>query len=147
LLLIAPGENRILADGGMAGEERPHAGPLAANPSERAGIADGVRAATAVFLRYGHTENVVFAPQRENLIVEAMLDVAQFLNGPNLLAKGLHIGEQLLLIHRSHGVLLCTGRPREPSGATNAARLAGLRMPLDSRHLPKLCRSARGTYW
>ena len=45
----------------------------------------------------------MLAGQRQHLVVEAMLDVAQFLDGADFLAKRLDVGEQPFLIGRVHG--------------------------------------------
>ena len=113
LLVVAPGHDRIFADGGVAGEEGAHAGAFAADAGQGAGIGHRVGAAAAVFRGHGHAEQVVLAGQRNDLIVVAMLDVAQLLDGPNFLAKRLDIRKQPLLIRRRHeGLLHVRGKPR-----------------------------------
>ena len=63
---------------------------------------DGVGPAAAQGRRHRHAEDVVLARQRQHLIVEAMLDVAEFLDGADFLAERLDVVQQPLLIGRNH---------------------------------------------
>ena len=65
-------------------------------------ISDRVGAASAVFDRHGHAEEVVLTAQRNHLIVEAVFDVTQFLDGPDFLTERFDIREQLVRFRRSH---------------------------------------------
>ena len=108
LLLVAPGQDRVLADGGVAGEESAHAGALAADAGQGAGVGDGVGASAAVGRRHRHAQQVVLAGQGNDLVVEAVLDVAQFLDRPEFLAERLDVGQQLSLVSRVHDLGLLT---------------------------------------
>src|SRR5262249_44312260 len=100
--LAAPGEDGVLADGRVTGEEGADAGALAADAGQGAGVGHGVGAAAAVLDRHRHAEDVVLAGQRQYLVVEAVFDVAQLLDGADFLAERLDVVEQFLLVGRGH---------------------------------------------
>src|SRR5205807_3819840 len=102
LVVVAPGGDGVFADGGVPGEEGAHAGPFAANAREGLDVGDGVGAAPAVGGGDGHGEQVVFARQGDDLIVVAVLDVAQLLDRTNLLAERLDVLQQALLVGWGH---------------------------------------------
>src|SRR5262249_5404789 len=102
LLLVAPRENRILANGCMSGEEGAAAGAFAIDACERAGVGHGVGGAAAVLGRHDHAEQVVFLCQRNQVMVEAMLDVAELFVLAQFLAKGVDIAEQTALFGGMH---------------------------------------------
>ena len=86
----------------MAREKRAHPGPFAADARQGPRIGDRVGAAAAVRRRHRHAENVVLLRQRQDFLVERVLDVAELFNRPNLFAKGFDIGQELLLIGCVH---------------------------------------------
>ena len=94
LRFVAEAEDRVLTDRCVAGEKRPHARPLAADPRQRSGISHGIGPAAAKLGRHGHAQQIVFLGQRDELLVEPMLEVAQFLDGPQLLAEAFDIFEK-----------------------------------------------------
>ena len=49
-----------------------------------------------------HAEDVVLLRQRDDLVVEPVLDVAQLLVRADLLAEGLDVGEQLFPVGGGH---------------------------------------------
>src|SRR5262249_35306236 len=102
-VFAAPGEDGVLADGGVAREEGANAGALAADARQGAGIGDGIRPASAVLDRHRHAEDVVLASQRQHVVVEKIFDVAKLLNRSNLLAERLDVVQELLLVGRVHG--------------------------------------------
>src|SRR5262249_31754275 len=67
------------------------------------GVGHRVGAASAVLRGDGHAQQVVLARQREHLVVEAMLDVSEFFDRPDLLAERLDVGQQLFRVRRGHG--------------------------------------------
>ena len=106
LLLGAPLHDRGLADRAMPREQRAHAGALAADARDRGRVGGGVGAAPAVLLRHRHAQDVVLAPQRDDRLVVAVLQVAQILERPYFPAVGLDVGQQCLpfrLRHRGIG--------------------------------------------
>src|SRR5262249_41424203 len=102
LLLVAPGQDRVFADRHVPGEEGAYARPLAADAGQGTDVGDRVRAPAAVRWRQDHAEQIVLARQGEDLVVKAVLDVAQLLDGANLLAERFHVSEEPLLVGRVH---------------------------------------------
>ena len=90
----------------MAGEEGADAGAFLADAGQGPGVGDGVGAAAAVLRRHRHAEDVVLLRQRDQVIVEAVLDVAQFLMLAQFLAERLDVGQQSALIRGVHRGLL-----------------------------------------
>jgi hypothetical protein len=129
LLLAAVGEDGVLADGGVAGEEGADAGALAADAHQGAQIGDGVGAAAAVLDRHGHGEDVVLFGQGDDLVVVLVFDVTEFLVRPDLLAEGLDVVEEAFAIVRFHHGrrILREGRARRdgPKVSVVAARRQG----------------------
>src|SRR6516162_78026 len=107
LIFVSPDVNWIFTNGSVAGEKCADAGSFATDASQGAGVGHRVSSAPTVCNRDWHAEDVVFATQHHDLIVEAMLDVAQLLNGPNFLAKRFYIGQQLPAIGGSHRGTSC----------------------------------------
>src|SRR5262249_48065739 len=103
------------------------AGPLLADAGERLRIGDGVGAAAAVLGRHRHAEDVVLLRQRDEVMVEAMLDVAHLLVLAQFLAEGIDVGKQALLFRGLHdGLLVCilAGRVSEGLRLETLARSA-----------------------
>ena len=65
-------------------------------------VGDRVGPAAAVLGRRRHAEEVVLLRQRDDLVVEPVLDVAQFLERADLLAEGLDVGEEFFLVGGGH---------------------------------------------
>jgi hypothetical protein len=86
----------------VAGEERPNTRPLAADPGQGPQVGHRVGSAAAVLRRGEHPEDVVLLCQRDDLVVEPVLDVAQFLGRADLPTEGVHVGEQLVAVGGGH---------------------------------------------
>src|SRR5687768_16769791 len=86
----------------MPREERANAGAFTADARESTKIGDGVGSAAAILSRRQHAEDVVLAGQRRNLIVELVFEITEFLNGTDLFAECIHVGEEFLAVGRGH---------------------------------------------
>src|SRR5262245_6021780 len=107
----------------MSGEESATAGALAVDAGQRLGVGDGVSPTAAILRRHDHAEQVVLLRQRNEVMVEAMLDVAQLFVFAQLMAEGIDIGEQSALFgglhHAVSGSSAFRGVPRTGSSATS----------------------------
>src|SRR4051794_37473230 len=76
LVIIAPGENRILSDGSMTRKESPHRRAFATNASDGSNISQRIRATSTQCIRKNHSQEAILATERQHLIVELMFDIA-----------------------------------------------------------------------
>ena len=97
--------------------------PVPSRPmrARAASVGDGVGPAAAVLGGDGHAEEVVLLRQRDDLVVEPVLGVAEFLVRADLLAERLDVGEQLVRGRRRSSV-----DPRTAVRAMNHLYRAGL---------------------
>ena len=69
---------------------------------KRLQVGDRIGPPAAVFGRIKHTQDVVLLGERNDLIIESVLDVTEFLVRTDFLAEGVHVVEEFLAVGGGH---------------------------------------------